>query len=98
MLKVAWPAFADSRWTGGLNYFRNLALAVKSIPNPRIEIILLNSGEHLPPPLDSQIGAMKPASTPRMASVRDSCSTAITASPAISTTLSANAGSGSMKP
>lgn len=53
MLKVAWPAFADSRWTGGLNYFRNLALAVKSIPNPRIEIILLNSGEHLPPPLDS---------------------------------------------
>lgn len=52
MMRIAWPNPQYATWTGGLNYFSNLARAYASVPESRFEIVLLGEKEPLPAPLD----------------------------------------------
>ncbi|MDR2506644.1 MAG: glycosyltransferase family 4 protein [Candidatus Accumulibacter sp.] len=54
MRRVIWPFVNTSGvWTGGSNYFRNLAKAVLSLPSPRIEILLTGDTGSLEFPLNT---------------------------------------------
>ncbi|MDR3362752.1 MAG: glycosyltransferase family 4 protein [Desulfovibrio sp.] len=53
MIRVAWPAFTETNWTGGLNYFLNLARALQSVSSPRVNIVLLGNETRPVPPLDN---------------------------------------------
>lgn len=53
MIRVAWRIANSAEWVGGLNYFINLAKAVRSLPDARIEVVALGSTDNLPAPLNS---------------------------------------------
>lgn len=53
MIKVAWPVSNDPGWIGGLNYFINLASALATLPDRRIEPVVLGETISLPEPLRS---------------------------------------------
>ncbi|MDL2279863.1 glycosyltransferase family 4 protein [Desulfovibrio sp. OttesenSCG-928-G11] len=52
-VKVAWDVPDGHKWTGGVNYFINLASALLSLPERRVEPVVLDSGYPLPPPLNT---------------------------------------------
>jgi glycosyltransferase involved in cell wall biosynthesis len=64
MIKVLINVPNTKNWVGGLNYFVNLAEALKSLPKSKIELILLSPGDTLPPPLNS-LRQLSHPSTPR---------------------------------
>jgi len=51
MIRVLWEMPNANAWTGGLNYFRNLAQALLSLPERTVEPVLTGSVENLPNPL-----------------------------------------------
>lgn len=51
MIRVLWKLPKATAWTGGVNYFRNLANALSVLPERTVEPILLGSTENLPEPL-----------------------------------------------
>jgi len=53
MIKVAWQVPNTKSWIGGLNYFVNLASAILSVTDRRIEPVILGSAASLPEPLCS---------------------------------------------
>ena len=53
MIKVAWFVSNTPTWIGGLNYFINLASALLSLPERRIEPVVLGENTALPEPLRS---------------------------------------------
>ena len=53
MIKVLINVPNTKNWVGGLNYFVNLAEAVKSLANSKIELVLLSPGDSLPSPLNT---------------------------------------------
>ena len=63
MIRVAWQIANSSEWIGGLNYFINLARAVGSLPDARIEVVALGSTKGLPAPLNSLQGIHMPPLT-----------------------------------
>lgn len=52
MIQIAWQLPNISEWSGGLNYYVNLASALFSLPDRKIEPILLAPERELPAPLD----------------------------------------------
>ena len=51
MMQVAWQVPNDPGWIGGLNYYINLASAIFSLPERKIEPVLLGTAKGLPAPL-----------------------------------------------
>ena len=51
MIKIVWNIPYTSSWIGGLNYFKNLATALLTLPERRIEPVVLGDIDSLPPPL-----------------------------------------------
>ena len=52
MMRVAWHVPTDTSWIAGLNYFRNLAHAIRSIPDRTIEPVVIGDPSALPWPLN----------------------------------------------
>lgn len=51
MIRVLWTLPKATAWTGGLNYFRNLASALMNLSERTVEPVLSGSRENLPEPL-----------------------------------------------
>ncbi len=51
MIRALWEMPDASAWTGGLNYFRNLAQALASLPERTVEPVLAGAAGNLPEPL-----------------------------------------------
>lgn len=52
MIQVAWQVPNNPEWIGGLNYFVNLASALFSLTDRKVEPVLLGAAEGLPKPFD----------------------------------------------
>lgn len=52
MIRVAWMVPNTPNWIGGLNYFRNLLEALLSLPERRIEPVVVGNVATLPAPFD----------------------------------------------
>jgi len=52
MIRVAWMVPNTPHWIGGLNYFRNLLEALLSLPDRRVEPVLVGGAGGLPAPFD----------------------------------------------
>ncbi len=53
MIRVAWMVPNTAIWIGGLNYYVNLYQALLSLPERRVQPVLLGSPAGLPAPLDA---------------------------------------------
>lgn len=64
MIRVAWPIPDADRWHGGTNYFANLAKALLSLPERRIEPFVLS--QTVPDPkLPQELAALRQLELPR---------------------------------
>ncbi|ABB39682.2 glycosyl transferase group 1 [Oleidesulfovibrio alaskensis G20] len=54
MIRVAWPVANDPSWVAGLNYFRNLLLALLDNPLNTIEPVILGDKQSLPAAFQNQ--------------------------------------------
>ncbi len=52
MIRIAWKLVDYYRWTGGANYFRNLAEALFALPDRIIDPVLIGNPANPPPPLN----------------------------------------------
>jgi hypothetical protein len=64
VIRVLWKLPSAAGWTGGLNYFSNLARALKTLPDEPVHPVLFDTAPDRPPPLDECPAISRPPTPP----------------------------------